>query len=436
MDGKHIKKIILMCIIPAEMIDLDVGKNLFFPITKNPICKNGDVMSDVKLKPKAKKPSRTRTTKAKKTDRAIGQVSNGLGSLISWDYNCHNWKPADLRSLATKVGIDPSTIKDVPVTNGMHNAAALFKDTDINGNLIKAVKVHTDDQNGLYTFGLIMHSVDTDAKEGKGEQIDSVCYEPASKSFISKGSTSHATALIEAINFRVEHYTGNEFRKWVIMPLIAKWNAIRIMGGLYYVADQHKAELDALEKMCVECGVGLHIMDQMDTVRTRTSISNKGKESLKDRIKEVEETLKKWKNRKGRIRKDGQDSLLSELRDIRVNADLLRTALSAKVTDLTDTLDIIKTEAESIINNQPTKPLTSNKVLQQWRNAMRPEYKLGETNTYIIPFDDLETLTLPNTAKQKYYYKPGKRLSNALAQLGYVGMIKNQTVILNPMSGI
>jgi hypothetical protein len=386
-------------------------------------------MSDVKVK--AKKPARSRSAKAKKTDRAIGKIANGLGCMISWDYNCHNWKPADLRTLAIKVGIDPSTIKDVPVTNGMHNAAALFKDSDIDGNLIKAVKVHTDDQNGLYTFGLIRHIVDSDAKEGKGIQIDSVCYEPNSKSFISKGSTGHATALMNAINFRVEHYTGNEFRKWVIMPLISKWGAIRIMGGLYYVSDQHKAEVDALEKMCIQCGVGLHIMDQMDTVRTRNSISEKGKQSLKDRIKDVEQTLEKWKNRKGKIRKDGQDSLLAELRDIRMNADLLRTALSAKVSDLTDTLDVIKAEAEGIIMNQPTKPTTSKKVLQQWRNAMRPEYKLGETKTYVIPFSDLDLLTLPNTAKQKYYYKAGKRLAIALGELGYVGMIKGENVILN-----
>ena len=63
---------------------------------------------------------------------------------------------------------------------------------------------------------------------------------------------------------------------------------------------------------------------------------------------------------------------------------------------------------------------------------MVPKYEIGDSKNYLIPFADLDQLTLPSTAKQKYYYKSGKRLAIALAQLGYVGKITNDHVQLIP----
>ena len=387
------------------------------------------------------KPTRAKTTPAKKakttrTKTAIKQVAQGLGNLLSWDFKGNNWTPDDLRSLAAASGLDPATIRDVPVTNGMHNGASLWKSQDSHdGSWVRALKVHTDEVNGLYTFGIIKQSIDESAKEGKGIQIDSVCYEPSTKSFISKGKTQFANDLMEAINFRVDHYTGNEFRKWVIMPMLEKWNAIRIMGGLYYVSEAHSKEVNGLEKLCNSCGVNLSVLDQMNTDRTRQGIANKGREGLQERISKLQDNLQKWKDRKGRIRKDGQTALLEEIEDIRKNAAMLESALNAKVGGLVSDLNSIKAEADNVIASQPKGPQTSNKVLQQWRNAMRPEYKLNDSDTYVIPFSDLEQLALPSTAKQKYYYKAGKRLSVALEQIGYTGHVntKRETIILRPI---
>lgn len=399
----------------------------------------------------ARKPARKPQQKA---EEKIAQVVQGLGALFSWNFTGLSWAPSDLRDMALKAGWtqdEANKIKDVPVTNGMNNAIAVWKYETPDGTKMKAEKV-CNGESGIYHIAILQQTLNTDKKKSKWVTIDRITYDANSKSFMEKGgcylkqnangelvrSTDQipfnpATKLMDMINFRVENYTGNEYRKWVIMPLINEWNAIKVMMGSYYVTKAHMVQLTKLESLCKLAGVKLYVFDQMDTLRTKENIADKGKETLKDRLDAAKSKLEDWKKRK-RIRKDGQTGLLAELKDIREQTELLKVALSAKVCDLTSDIDLIKQEALSIIKNQPTKPQTSGKSLQQWRNAMKPEYQLGNSGVYLIPFADLDSLALPtSTATKKYYYQAGQRLAKLLAELGYVGKIQADTIQLTPI---
>jgi len=367
--------------------------------------------------------------RATSTSSSLNQLSNGLGAIVSWQFHGKSWKPQELRSFVSSAYMDID-IKEIPVTYGMHNAISLFRDVSENGEPIKADKVHGDTDTGIYTIAILEREADTKNRRSKYDTIDKIVFDVSSKSFTFSGRTDHAERLCNEIKFRSEHYSGNEFRKWIIMPLIQKWNGIRIMGGAYYIGQEHVAELDKLEELCRLSGVSLNVLDQMNTPRTAKTIANAGKISLMDRLDSINDQLKKWKGRK-RIRKDGSDNLLREIKDVIQTSKLIEDSLKVSLKDVHQCIEDATKEALSLIGAQAVKPVTSQKVLGQWSSAMRDEYKLGDT--YIIPFSDIEKLSLPAIAKNPHYYKAGKRLCRALFELGYVGQIRDNNILILPL---
>ena len=373
------------------------------------------------------KPPKRLSNKAAQTDKALKSV----GSLISWDFKGASWTPSDLRAYAAVAKLSV-TIKDIPVANGMHNAASIWKSRTATNNLLSAKKVHCDDHNGLYTFGILETEVDSNIKRAKGVQIDTVVYDVNSKSFLFSGATEHAKSLIKAINHRVNNYTGNEFRKWIIMPLLDEWMAIRLMGGGYFVSAKYSQQVEALARFCELCGLDLHVLSFAGDGRTQKGIAKKGKDTLVEKIGSIKQTLKEWKNRK-RVRKDGTDGVAEELKNIQSYAELIKVSLSANIDDLQKTIAECNAELVAIVTNQPTKPLTSERVLNTWRNAMDEKYHDKGIDGYIIPFTDFPSLSLPNTAKNKFYWKDGQRLSNALSELGHKGRVMGKSLIIQPI---
>lgn len=364
-----------------------------------------------------------------RTDSSLTKLSQGLGAIVSWQFHGQSWKPQKLRDLSSNLDLQIE-VKDIPITNGMHNAIGLYRDISKNGEPIKADKVHGDTDTGIYTIAILEREADTKNRRSKYDTIDKVVFDANTKSFTFSGRTDHAARLCADILFRSEYYTGNEFRKWIIMPLIQKWNGIRIMGGAYYIGEQHMSELSQLERMCDLCGVTLNILDQMNTQRTANTIANAGKQSIMDRIDAVNDQLKKWKGRK-RIRKDGSDNVLREIKDIIQSSKLLEDSLKVSLKDIHECIETATKEALSLIGAQAKKPITSQKVLSQWRNALQDKYLIGDT--YIIPFSDIESLGLPTVAKNPHYYKAGKRLCRALFELGYVGQIRDNNLLILPL---
>ena len=366
------------------------------------------------------------------TGTSLQNMNDGLGTIISWQFHGKFWTPATLRQHITSLNMDSYLrVKDIPCANGMHNAIGLFRDISTNDEPIKADKVHGDADTHIYTIAILEREADKTAKRSKYDTIDKIVFDANDKKFLFNGKTDHAFKLAKDIVFRTEHYTGNEFRKWIIMPLLKRWNAIRIMGGAYYISNQHQSEVDQLERLCQLCGVTLNVLDQMNTKRTASTIANAGKMSLMERIEGINKQLDKWKGKK-RIRKDGSDNVLKELKDIIDSSKLLEETLQISLKDVTQAIEDASRHALDLIQGQSTKPVTSKKVLTTWRNALNEDYKVGDS--YLIPFSDISKLSLPNVAKNPHYYKTGKRLAVALFELGFVGSVKNDFIAIAPIS--
>ena len=368
--------------------------------------------------------STTNTYLAKTTEKLMSSV----GTQISWDFNGRSWTTQDLKALGAACGLKIK-IKDIPVTNGMHNAVSIWKGRSDKG-MLSAKKVHMD--SDVYTFGILEVEIDENGKKAKGVQIDKVVYDATSKTFLFKGNTSYSQSLCDAIDHRVSHYTGNEFRKWIIMEFLSSVHAIKIMGGAYFVGSQHKKEIDDFHKFCEACGVTLHLLNLSGDANTKTGVASLAKKGINERIEELSKKLDVMKKRR-RVRSDGREGAKNEIDDLRFSAMRLQKMLSANTDEIDKLLSGLDSELKAINDQQPTETQTSNKVLQIWRNAMKPEFKLGNGN-YKIAFTDFDQLLIPKTASNKFYWKPDQRLGLALAELGFMGKVSKTHLLLKPLT--
>ena len=215
-------------------------------------------------KPQRNQKSNSNTEIAKITESLLSSV----GTQIFWNFHGASWTTKTLRSLAIACGLKID-IKEIPTTNGMHNAVSLWKSRSEKG-ILMAKKVGRDTE--VFTFGILQVEIDHNGKKAKGIQIDKIVYDSVNKSFLSKGSTEHAKSLCDSIEHRVTHYTGNEFRKWIIMEFLDSVYAIRMMGGAYFITSQYDTELANFEKFCTACGVTLHCLKLSNDTKTKSGI--------------------------------------------------------------------------------------------------------------------------------------------------------------------
>ena len=97
-------------------------------------------------------PRRITTT----TGSSLSNMTNGLGTIISWQFHGKFWTPASLRKFILDMDMSSYlTVKDIPAANGMHNAIGLFRDISNNLEPIKADKVHGDPDTGIYTIAIL-----------------------------------------------------------------------------------------------------------------------------------------------------------------------------------------------------------------------------------------------------------------------------------------
>ena len=379
-------------------------------------------MNSIIKKPQRNTKSNSNTDVARKTESLLSSV----GSQIFWNFHGASWKTETLRSLAAacQLKID---IKEIPVTNGMHNAVSLWKSRSDKGTLI-AKKVGRDTE--VFTFGILEVEIDHNGKKAKGQQIDKVVYDSVNKSFLSKGQTQYAKSLCDSIEHRVTHYTGNEFRKWIIMEFLDSVHAIRMMGGAYFVDSQKDTELSNFEKFCTACGVTLHCLRLSADKKTKSSMATIAREPIHEKISKLSDKLEIMKKR-SKVRADGREGAKKDLEEIRFLSNRLKKFLDANTQDIDKLLVKLDKELEEINNSQPTDPTTANRVLQTWRNAMKPEYALNN-GKFKIPFTDFEALLLPKAAKDIFYWKPDQRLGIALAELGYIGKVSRTHLLLKP----
>ena len=204
-----------------------------------------------------KKPVRKKTAETQIIEQ---KLAKGLGTLVAWQFKSKSWSTSDLKSVAVATKF-PIQVKEIPTTNAMNLAISKFKVKDDDKNLITAKKVHED--SDVYTIALYQTELDSNSKKATGKTIDRIVFDSVSKTFLSKGTTEYSKTLCQDIEFRLEYYQGNEFRKWLIMPLINLCKPIKYSGGVYFIGSAFSKEIDLLESFCNAAGVDFKPLDQM-----------------------------------------------------------------------------------------------------------------------------------------------------------------------------
>jgi len=375
-----------------------------------------------------KKPVRNKT---KNIEIIEQKLAKGLGTLIAWGFSSQSWSVTDLKSLATATKF-PIAIKEIPTTNAMNLAISKFKVKDDDKNLITAKKVHED--NDVYTIALYQTKLDSNSKKATGETIDRIVFDAQSKTFLSKGTTEYSKLLCKDIQFRLEYYQGNEFRKWLIMPLINLCKPIKYSGGVYFIGSAFSDKIDLLESFCNAAGVSFRPLDMLSSDRTKKNIAETAKKTMAEDIQNLFAKFKTYKNRK-RVRLDGRKGMQADIDSLRTQAEYLKDILDSDIKEVLSTISELDKEMDELNNRQPTTTQTSNKVLQVWKNAMCKKYELqkdGNITGYRIPITDFEQLLIPKTAGNKFYWKPDQRLQLAVNELGYEGKLLGKSLILTP----
>ena len=375
-----------------------------------------------------KKPVRKKTAETQIIEQ---KLAKGLGTLVAWQFKSKSWSTTDLKSVAVATKF-PIEVKEIPTTNAMNLAISKFKVKDDDKNLITAKKVHED--NDVYTIALYQTELDSNSKKATGKTIDRIVFDSVSKTFLSKGTTEYSKTLCKDIEFRLEYYQGNEFRKWLIMPLINLCKPIKYSGGVYFIGSAFAKEIDLLESFCNAAGVDFKPLDQMSTDRTKKNIAETAKNTMAEDMKNLFAKFKTYKNRK-RVRLDGRKGMEADIQNLRNQAEYLKDILDSDIKGILKTLSELDQEMEELNNRQPTTTQTSNKVLQVWKNAMCKKYELqkdGNVTGYRIPITDFEQLLIPKTAGNKFYWKPDQRLQLAVNELGYEGKLLGKSLILTP----
>lgn len=374
-----------------------------------------------------KKPQRkTRTHEAKTVQKLI----DSLGFIIWWNFNGASWEPKRLREISLSLGANID-IKDIPTKHGLTKAVASFSKER---GSITAVPVHKD-KSGVITIGILKRDIDSNQKKAKGIQIDSVVFDTNNNSFLSKGSTDYATMLVNEIDKRLTHYTGLEFRQWILMPWINSHNGMQMMRGNYYIVAKHEKDLDSLEQFCEACGVKLHILTQANDKRTQKGLETKASLNLGEEIQKIREKLKTYLIQES-VREDGISNIDKQIAFVTDKANFLRESLSVGLTSIDSVINDAKTELQKLRDKQPTETKTSKRVLQTWRNALKEEYELkkdGEVKGYRIPFTDFEKLLLPKTASKEFYWTTDQRLPIALKMIGFTVQWRATSLILRPI---
>jgi len=364
-------------------------------------------------------------------------VAQGFGSLVSWGYS-YNWQGETKSKIedafkASGIDLTLQTITDAHATRSGCTAFRKWKTP------VGTFRCEVSDKNK--ESGEITVSVQKQEKVGRKTDwvaIESLTYNNGA--FVAPANTDAGKRVQALILHRSTHYTGMEFTRWILKPMMFENHAVKLMDidGLYYMIESKDQLVQSIKVACDLLGVRFRKRNLLNSSDNVQDMSENAQGGLLARIDDVLETLNKWQA-KSKIRKSSEDALYAELDSIKTEAEVLSDALGFALDSLNDSIADAKTRAVEMINGQQdfNCPAPQEGSLNRWKSLLNDDHLLaddGDLKVFVIPMSAVIEGGIPeSTAKSNYYYKDGQVHARALAHLGFFGVIQDGDLVVQSL---
>lgn len=286
----------------------------------------------------AQSTSSTATSSINKTT-VIDSVAAGLGSLVWWDMSDTAIRPRDLRHILKSEGEDPDVVPDIKPIGALRQAVRQFHEGAGNADRYRAEVVAADDQSAL--VGLLRR-VQVSEKEVAWEQICRAEF-TVGKGWDQIPDVPQMQRLIDQITNCQQYLDHSWIRPNLIKVRLEKWSAfgLRRQGGVYYVPDAYKAQVDTLARIVSQIGTSmLYVAHVSGTAASKRSLGTSAKVHLSGLVSNLKDQIRDWGESEVQVRSSTIGNAIIELKALNDKAtfyadllDMEKDALMAEMTD-------------------------------------------------------------------------------------------------------
>ncbi len=368
-------------------------------------------------------------------------IAQGYGALVSWGYETGFAVTTTKIEEAFKAANVDITVPALTAAHATRTGCSSFRKQTYNGETYRAEVSHKDADAKEITI-----SIQRQEKSGKKTNwvaTETLVYDAANMAFKTVPSSDAAKYAVQCVNRRATYYTGLEFTRWVLKPLLLSNNAVKLadIDGLYYMIEP---KMGLVRNIKAACGALTSIRFRKRSLiadsENIADMQEAAQESLQDRIGAVLDTLKTWEA-KSKIRKSSETALYSELDEVQAEAEVLASALGFAATELTAAITSAKSRALEMITKKDDalggEQASSDQTLNRWRAVLTDENVLAMTDDmeiYAVSVADAVAAGMAEaTVTKGYYYRDGQIHARALAQLGYFGSVEEGEIIVQSL---
>lgn len=289
--------------------------------------------------------------------RVTASLSNrslSFGSFVWYEFLNSKVTVASLRRALDSAGLSETAnaIAEIDETSEVRGTARRWKQGRGNADRFKSEVSHEDDHT--ITIGILRREQVSEKKVG-WVQIDSLAWDKANGSWLSRGYSEAADAFREVANDRRVHIDHDTIRP-ILSELVERLSPIRLRraGGIWFVPTSPEALdlLPRLETFVGSIGDSYLSIAEQTSESARTSTAREVRSGLSEQVAELREQIGEWKTALRNPRKDAVDNVLTSFVELRDRADLYASALSIRLDDLRGEIAEIEGMARTFVRDE------------------------------------------------------------------------------------
>ena len=292
----------------------------------------------------------TSTTTNHGAASAVESAAAGLGALVWWSLTDTRIAPSKLRAIFASEGKDPALVPDIDQSAAIRRAVREWSVGRGKADRFRAEVA--SEVAGSMTIGILRRE-QVNATEVGWVQVDSCEFDATSGLWTAIGSRPESVAFAgyaDEIRTTLDH-------QWIRPNVLQKGLAeaqsvcLRDRGGVYFVPAAFEPELLRLGRIVSAIGkCHLDIVHAQATPASRQSIAGGASATMRDEIGALVERIKGWNESARRVSESSAATVLGELAELKMRADLYADALNVSLDDISDAIAEAKVEAERIIS--------------------------------------------------------------------------------------
>lgn len=376
--------------------------------------------------PAAPAPSEAPEPAPSEAPSGLSNRSLSFGFFVWYEFLNSKITPAALRRVLDSAGFSEAanSVAEIDETGEVRGHARRWKTGRGNADRYKSEVSHEDDHT--ITIGILRRE-QVEAKKVGWVQIDSLAWDKANNSWLSRGYSPEAdTFRAEADERRVfiDHATIRPILSSLVEALSPI--SLRRAGGIWFVPNSAEASdtLPRLERFVGAIGDSYLSIAEQTSDSARRSTAREVRSGLAEQISDLREQIGEWKTALRNPRKDAVENVLSTFVELRDRADLYASALSIRLDGLRGEIEEIEGMARAFVRDESStedrkRPSAG---LLALLSGIVEEHDPNEDGDRWIAIESLDGTGLPSAMfaeTNERYWTSNTVGVRALAHLGY-----------------